>query len=63
MTISKVRPVQILGGPNPIEKRSAHFKDTLRRHPTLKELQEKKYPFLDSDLSGMLDELLEKGVI
>jgi len=33
------------------------------KRPTLKELQEKKYPFPDSDLSGMLDDLLEKGVI
>jgi len=40
MTISKVGPVQILGGPNPREKRRLHFKDTIRRRPTLKELQE-----------------------
>jgi len=39
------------------------FKDTMRRHPTLKELQEKRYPFLDSGLPGTLDELLEKGAI
>jgi len=47
------------------------FKDTMRRHPTLKELQEKrylfpdseKYPFPDSDLPGMLNDLLENGVI
>jgi len=36
MTISKVGPLKISGGPNPIEKRSAHFKDTLRRCPPLK---------------------------
>jgi len=35
----------------------------MRRHPTLKELQEKKYPFLDSDLPRMMEDLLEKGVI
>jgi len=29
----------------------------------LKELQEKKYQFPNSDLSGMLDDLLENGVI
>jgi len=29
----------------------------------LKGLQKKKYPFPDSDLSGMLDDLLEKVVI
>jgi len=45
------------------EKRSAPFKNTTTRRPTLKELQEKKYPFLDLDLSGMLDDLLEKGII
>ena len=33
------------------------------KRPTLKELQEKKYPFPDSDFSDMLDDLLEKGVI
>jgi len=36
MTISKVGPIQISRGPNQIEKRSAHFKDTIRRRPTLK---------------------------
>ena len=29
----------------------------------LKELQEKKYPFPDSDLLGMLDDFLENGII
>jgi len=33
------------------------------RRLTPKELQEKKHPFLDSDFPGMLDGLLEKGVI
>jgi len=39
------------------------FKDTMRRRPTLKELQEKKCPFPNLDFSGMLDDLLEKWVI
>ena len=39
------------------------FKDTMGRHPTLKELQEKKYSFPASDLPGMLDDLLQKRVI
>jgi len=39
------------------------FKDATRRRTPVKEFQEKKYPLLDSDLSGMLDDLLEKGVI
>ncbi|KAH7859334.1 hypothetical protein Vadar_000532 [Vaccinium darrowii] len=33
------------------------------KRPTLKELQAKKYPFLDSDVLGMLEDLLEKKVI
>ncbi|KAI5350324.1 hypothetical protein L3X38_003215 [Prunus dulcis] len=33
-----------------------------RRH-TLKEMKEKKYPFPDSDVEGMLEDLLEKKVI
>jgi len=51
-----------LGGPNPKEKRSTAFKDGKIRHRTLKELQDKKYPFFDSDLSGILD-YLEKRII
>jgi len=39
------------------------FKDATKRYPKLKELQQKKYPFPDSNLSGMLYDLLEKGVI
>jgi len=50
MTISKAEPIQITGRPNAEEKRSLPLKDAIRRHHTLKELQEKKYPFLDSDL-------------
>ncbi|KAH7861560.1 hypothetical protein Vadar_027729 [Vaccinium darrowii] len=33
------------------------------KHLTLKELQAKKYPFPDSDVLGMLEDLLEKKVI
>jgi len=35
----------------------------IRRCPTLKELQEKIYLFPDSHWPGMLDDLLEKGVL
>ena len=63
MTISKAEPIQIMGRPNPEEKRRAPFKDTVSKRPTLKELQEKKYLFPDSDLLGMPDDLLENGVI
>ncbi|KAL9228133.1 hypothetical protein vseg_003745 [Gypsophila vaccaria] len=37
--------------------------DSSRDRPTLKQLLAKKYLFPDSDLSGMLDDLLEKKVI
>ena len=63
MTVTKAKPVRIIGKPNSEAKRGMPFKDTMRRRPTLKELQEKKHPFSNSDLSRMLDDLLEKGVI
>jgi len=63
MTVTKAELVRITGKPNSEEKSGMPFKDTTRRHPTLKELQEKKYPFLYVDLPGMLDDLLKKGVI
>ena len=59
----KAEPVQITKKPNSKEKRSVPFKDTIRRRPTLKELQEKKYLFPNSNLLGMLDDHLEKGVV
>ncbi|KAA0042439.1 ty3-gypsy retrotransposon protein [Cucumis melo var. makuwa] len=34
-----------------------------RRHLTLKERQKKVYPFLDSDIADMLEQLLEKQLI
>ena len=39
------------------------FKDMIRRRPTLKELQDKRYLFPNSNFSGMLDDLLEIGII
>jgi len=61
MTITKAELVRITGKPNLEEKRSIPFEDTMWRHPTLQELQEKKYSFPDSDLPRMLDDLLRKG--
>jgi len=61
MTVTKAKLVRITRKPNSKEKRGMPFKDTMRRQPTLKELQEKKYLFPDSDLSGMLDDLVKKG--
>ncbi|XP_071932994.1 uncharacterized protein [Coffea arabica] len=34
-----------------------------KRKPTLKEMQDKEYPFLDSDVSGMFDDLLSINLI
>ncbi|KAH9622222.1 hypothetical protein KSS87_023701, partial [Heliosperma pusillum] len=56
-------PVQISTKPKYEKKKEAYTKDFKRDKPTLKELQSKKYPFPDSDLSGMLDDFLEKKVI
>jgi len=50
--VTKTEPVGIIGKPNLEEKRSMPFKDTMRRRPTLKELQDKRYPFPKSDLPG-----------
>ena len=63
MTISTEEPVRISGKSRPEGKKTSFSKETTKRRPTLKELQEKKYPFSDSDLSGMLDDLLENEII
>jgi len=39
------------------------MRDVGKKCPTLKELQKRKDPFPNSDLLGMMDDLLEKGVI
>jgi len=58
-----IQPIHIMGKPKLEGKKSPSFKVATKKRPTLKELQEKKYPFPDSDLLGMLDDLLQKGVI
>jgi len=60
MFIFEAQPIRITRKPRWEEKRSVPFKGYTRRRPTLKELREKKYPFPNLDLSGMLDDLLEK---
>jgi len=45
------------------KKKGSSSRDGGRKQPTLKEFQEKKYPFADSDLSGMLDDSLENEII
>ena len=62
-SIFKVESVLMTGKPKLEDKRNVPFKDAIRRHPTIKEPREKKHPFHDSDSSGMLDYLLEKGII
>ena len=42
---------------------SALTQDKRRRRPTLQEMQEKQYPFPNSDISNMLDHLLELKLI
>ena len=49
MNTSKAEPVCITGRSKLEKQRSAPFNDTVSKHPTLKELQEKKYLFSDSD--------------
>ena len=63
MATSIEEPVRISRKSSPEEKKGAFSRDVGRKRPTLKELQETKYPFLDSDLSGMLDDLLENRII
>ena len=63
MSTSTSQPICIMGKPKLGGKKSSSLKVVTNKRPTLKELQEKKYPFPDSDLSDMLDDLLEKGVI
>ena len=55
--------VRILGKSRLEGKKTSFSKETTRKCPTLKELQERKYPFPDSDLSGMLNDLLENKII
>jgi len=51
----------ITGRPKLEEKRREPLKDATKRRPTLKELEEKKYPFLDSNLLRMFDDLTSRA--
>ncbi|VVA38898.1 PREDICTED: CCACVL1_17306, partial [Prunus dulcis] len=63
MTINTV-PVKISTRDKKTEvKRMEPSREVDRRRRTLKELEEKTYPFPDSDVVGMLEDLLEKKVI
>jgi len=63
MATSVEKPVRISGKSRPEEKKGSSSRDGGKKRPTLKELQEKKYLFPNSNLSGMLDDLLENGII
>ncbi|KAA0025450.1 ty3-gypsy retrotransposon protein [Cucumis melo var. makuwa] len=53
-------PLKLVSKEKKMKKRQDEGK---KRRPTLKERQEKIYPFSDSDLPDMLDQLLEKQLI
>jgi len=63
MSVSTSQFIRITGKPKLKDKKSTSFKDTTKKSSTLKELQEKNYPFPNFDSSSALDDLLEKGVI
>jgi len=63
MSITTSESIRISGKSRVEEKQRPPMKEVGTKRPKLKELQERKYPFPDSDLSGMLDDLLEKGII
>ena len=46
-----------------MEKRAGSMQEREKRRLTLKEMEEKTYPFPDVNVQGMLEDLLEKNVI
>ena len=59
-----VEPVKISNKDNKrMEKRAGPMQKREKRRLTLKKMEEKTYPFLDADVRGMLEDLLEKNVI
>ena len=59
-----VEPVKISNKENKrMEKRACPMQKQEKCRLTLKEMEEKMYPFLDADVQGMLEDLLEKNVI
>jgi len=63
MTVSTKEPVQISRKSMSEGKKVLNSKKVTKKRPTLKELQEMEYSFLDLDLSGILDDLLENKII
>ncbi|KAL9238866.1 hypothetical protein vseg_013238 [Gypsophila vaccaria] len=56
-------PVKISAKPKYDKKKESYTKGYNRDRPTFEELQAKEYPFPDSDLPGMLGDLLEKKIL
>uniref|UniRef100_A0A2N9G5F2 Uncharacterized protein n=1 Tax=Fagus sylvatica TaxID=28930 RepID=A0A2N9G5F2_FAGSY len=56
-------PVRIFAKEKKKERTKGPSQERERRRLTLKEMEEKTYPFPDSDVPGMLEDLLEKEVI
>jgi len=56
-------PIWISRKPRVEERKGSSLRDKGRNQPMLKDLQENKYPFSDLNLLGMLEDLLEKGMI
>jgi len=50
MVVSTGEPARIFRKPKHENNKGGFSKDTGKKHPILKELQEKKYPFPDSEL-------------
>ena len=59
-----VEPVKISNKENKrMEKRACPMQEREKCRLTLKEMEEKMYPFPDANVQGMLEDLLEKNVI
>ena len=59
-----VEPMKISSKENKrMEKRACPMQEREKRRLTLKEMEEKTYPFPNADIRGMLEDLLEKNVI
>jgi len=57
------KPILISGEPELEEKKGSSFRGGGRKRPTLKELQERKYLFPDSNLLGMLEYFPKNGIV
>uniref|UniRef100_A0A2N9J370 Integrase catalytic domain-containing protein n=1 Tax=Fagus sylvatica TaxID=28930 RepID=A0A2N9J370_FAGSY len=63
LPIAEHQPVRIFAKEKKEERMKGPSQERERRRLMLKEMEEKTYPFPDSDVPGMLEDLLEKEVI